>query len=57
LKYLNQNIKRCPKLKGFYQKKRYNEILRMAIADSVEIILNTIAHQTKLNEKGKNFYE
>jgi len=57
LKYPNQNIKRCPKLKGFYQKKRYNEILRMAIADSVEIILNTIAHQIKLNEKGKNFYE
>jgi len=29
----------------------YDEICRMVIADSVEIIFSTIAYQTKLNEK------
>ena len=36
-------------------KKRYDEIRRTVIADSFEIVLNTIAQQTEINEKDKTF--
>ncbi|ORY83378.1 hypothetical protein LY90DRAFT_697320 [Neocallimastix californiae] len=36
-------------------KKRYDEIRRTIIADSIDIVLNTIASQTKFEEKDKTF--
>jgi len=35
--------------------KRYNEVKRTVITDAIDLVLNTIASQTSLNEKDKTF--
>ena len=53
MNYFSKN-KMSEAIKSLSQK-RYNEVKKIVITDAIDLVLNTIAHQTSINEKDKSF--